>query len=275
MSNQTITLVVVAYHKDFLLLERMLQSVYKFWNPSQIESICVILNDKPRYFKEFDNIIKANSNSNFKINKIYPHDLDPVIECFDWYSQQMMKCIVSNIVNTKWYLINDCKDYYTKPVDMSDLFDPQGRAIMPLDHIRYPSDDMVPPVPGCSWAPGPFSLALRCSFELFGLDPQDHKIFHFPSTTPFIVKTEIMRGMITELKSMTKGLFPFLFSIQLDGQCFVTEFLLYGAYCYATTKNKDYVDWKINHRKFFIGVYQSKDLRIEDAVTNTSFCNAE
>lgn len=275
MSDQKITIVVVTYHNDFRLLERMLHSVYNFWKPEQVDSICIILNDKPQYFKQFENLIKKNSNNSFKINKIYTYDLETNIKCFDWHSQQLLKCLASNIVNTDWYVINDCKDYYTQPVDILDMFDDQGRATMHLNHIRYPSDERVLPLPTSTWSPGPFSLALNCSFELFGLDPQDHRIHHFPSTTPFIVKTEIMKGMVNELKSMTKGLFPFLFSIQLDGQCFVTEFLLYGAYCYATTKNKDYVDWNVNHRKFFIGVYQSKDLRTSDSVTNTSFCNVE
>jgi hypothetical protein len=273
MSNQKITIAVVTYHRDFLLLKRMLQSVYTCWNPAQVDSIYVILNDKSRYFKDFNKIIKENSNVNFKINKLYTHDLEPEIEHYDWHSQQLLKCLISKKINTTWYVINDCKDYYTQPVDISDMFDDQGRATMHLDHTRYPSDDRVPPMPTSTWAPGPFSLALKCSFELFGIDPQDHRTIHFPSTTPFLIKTEIMKGMIAELKSITKGLFPFLFSIEVDGQCFVTEFLLYGAYCYATTKNRDYVDWNINHRKFFIGVNQSKDLRISDLNTNTAFCN--
>ena len=45
MSDQKkITIAVVTYHNDFLLLERMLKSVYSFWNSDQVESICIILN---------------------------------------------------------------------------------------------------------------------------------------------------------------------------------------------------------------------------------------
>lgn len=274
-NNSSITIVVVTYHNDFLLLSRMLQSVYTYWNPSEVDSICVILNDTPRYYKDFENVIAKNTNQNFKINKIYAYELEPEMNFFDWNSQQLLKCVVSNAVTTEWYIVNDCKDYYVTPVSINDLFDNQGRATMPLDHTRYPSNELVPPMPGSSWAPGPFSLALKCSFGIFGLDAQDHKVIHFPSTTPFIIKTEIMKNMVSELKGMTKGMFPFLFSIQLDGQCFVTEFLLYGAYCYATTKNKDYVHWDANHRKFFMSVMQSKDLRIAEQPINTSFCNNE
>lgn len=270
MFNQKITIAVVTYHNDFFLLERLLQSVYSYWKPEQIDSICVILNDKPRYFKELQKLINNNTHEDFKINTVYSYQLEPKIDQFDWHSQQLLKCLISNAITTDWYVINDCKDYYTKLVDIADLFDEHGRATMPLDHTRIPMDNRVQPVPGAAWAPGPFSLALDSSFKIFDLDPQDHKVIHFPSTTPFIVKTEIMKGMIVELRGTMKGIFPFLFSIQLHGQCFVTEFLLYGAYCYATTKNKDYVNWDANHRKFFISVSQSKDLRTVELPTNAA-----
>lgn len=270
MSNQKITIAVVTYHNDFGLLERMLHSVYKYWNPDQVDSICIILNDKARYFETFDALIKKNSNMNFKINKMYSYELMPGIDTFDWHSQQLLKCLVSGVIDTTWYVINDCKDFYTQPVFISDMFDTQGRATMHLDHTLYPTDERVHPLPGAAWAPGPFSLALACSFEIFGLDPQDHTVIHFPSTTPFIVKTEIMKEMILELKKILKGIFPFLFRINLDGQSFVTEFLLYGAYCYATTKNRDYVNWDANFRQFFKKVTQSKDLRTAELPTNVA-----
>lgn len=271
MSNSNrITIAVVTYHNDFLLLARLLQSIYTYWHPSEIDSICIILNDTPRYYEEFDKVLKNNTHKHFKINKMYSYELAPDMPFFDWHSQQLYKCLISNVVVTDWYVINDCKDYYTQPVEISDLFDEHGRATMHLDHTRFPSDYRVQATPGAAWAPGPFSLALATSFKIFDLDPQDHQVIHFPSTTPFIVKTEIMKGMIVELKGMLKGIFPFLFSIHLDGQCFVTEFLLYGAYCYATTKNKDYVNWDVKHRKFFISVSQSKDLRTAELPINTA-----
>ncbi len=274
MSKPTkITIAVVTYHNDFLLLERFLQSVYKFWNPDQVNSICVVLNDRPVYIKEFDSLIEKNLDPRFKINKIQPYQLEPRSEFFDWHSQQLFKCLVANVIDTEWYIIHDCKDYYTRPSDLTNAFDEQGRAIMHMNHIRYPSDDRIPATPGCAWSPGPFSVALKVSFEIFGLDYNDHRTYHFPTTTPFIVKTEIMKSMIREMKGMLKGMFPFIFAASIDGQCLVTEFLLYGAYCYSKTQNKDYVDWDVNHREFYIGIQQSKDLRTVDYIPNTSHCN--
>ena len=70
MSNpKKITIAVVTYHNDFFLLERMLKSVYSFWNPDQVDSICIILNDKPKYYKEFEKLINDNVHKDFKIKK--------------------------------------------------------------------------------------------------------------------------------------------------------------------------------------------------------------
>ena len=276
MSNpDKISIVVVTYHNDFLLLQRLLQSIYKYWNPNHLSNICIILNDRMMYSNEFNKLIENNTNSSFKIKTFFAYDLEPKIECFDWHSQQLLKCLSANIVDTDWYVINDCKDFYINPVDISDIFDEEGRATIQLDHSRFPSDTRVSPIKTSAWAPGPFSLALKNSFEVFNIDFQDHKRIHFPTTTPFIVKTEIMRNMVSELKQTLKGFFRFLFSIHLDGQSFVTEFLLYGAYCFKTTGYKDYADWNSNHRKFYTLVSQSKDLRIVDLPTNTSQCNVE
>ena len=270
---EKITIAVVTYHGDFLLLERFLQSVYAYWKPEQIDNICIVLNDRSIYIKEFKKLIKKNSDPRFNITTIQPYELEPRSEYFDWHSQQLFKCLIADVINTDWYIIHDCKDYYTQPVDISDAFDDSGRAIMHMNHIRYSSNDKVPVVPGCAWSPGPFSVALKVSFEIFGLDYNDHKTYHFPTNTPFIVKTDIMKSMVAEMKGMLKGMFPFVFSATLDGQCLVTEFLLYGSYCYSKTKNKDYVDWDVNHRKFYIGIQQSKDLRIIDKIPNTSNCD--
>lgn len=276
MSRPTsITIVVVTYHNDFTLLERFLNSVYEFWNPEQIDKIIIIFNDKIRYRPTFDALIKKYTKLKFKLQSIYPEDLEPKMEFFDWHSQQLLKCLISKEITTDWYLVNDCKDFYTRPVDMDSMFDNQGKAIMQLDHQRYPNEPTVPPGPSSYWTPGPFSLALSVSYEIFDLDPQDHKLIHFPTTTPFIIKTEIMQGMVSELKGMMKGFFHYLFSVYLDGQCLVTEFLLYSAYCYKTTNYRDYVDWDINHRDFFISVSQSKDLRTYDVQDNTGRCNVE
>lgn len=263
IKNKT-SIVVVTYHNDFALLDRFLRSVHRYWKVDDLHEVIIILNDSPTYFQELKKIVKKSLTRQvpYKIDTIQSLAPD-IVPHYNWNSQQTLKCLSYKLVDTEWYIIHDSKDYYIESVQMSDIFDHNGKATIHLDHTRYPSDKRVPPIPGSTWPPGPFSMALENSFKMFDIDPSDHKAIHFPTTTPFIVKTEIMKNMVEETKGMTKHFFNFLFAMQLDGQCLITEFLLYGAYCYKTTKYEDYVNWNSNHRKYYTKVNQSKDLRIE------------
>ena len=66
-------------------------------------------------------------------------------------------------------------------------------------------------------------------------------------------------------------MFPFLFNITLDGASFVTEFLLYNAYCYSKNKLEDYADWEHNNRLFANAVTQSLEKRNSDGSRKMDF----
>lgn len=267
-SNSTIekiSIVVVTYHNDFLLLARLLNSIYQYWDPAQVDKISIILNDTPVYYEEFENLIARNTNSKFKITSHYAVNLAPKLDFFNWNSQQLLKCLSHELVDTEWYIIHDCKDFYIGPVEIADIFNDKNQAAIQLNHARGPNHGLVPRAPNCFWAPGPFSMALKISYDFWDLDYQDYRIMHFPTGTPFIVKTEIMREMVSELKTMTKGFFHLLFLAYIEGELMVTEFLLYGAYAYKKNKWANYINWDDDStaRKFFLAVCQSKDLRTE------------
>jgi len=263
-SKNKISIVVVTYHNDFILLNRLLRSIQQHWKITDIEEIVIILNDPTKYLEQLNKIVKKSLKKQFSYKIETIHSIAPdLVPHYNWNSQQTLKCLSCDLVNTDWYIIHDSKDYYIDNVEMSDIFDENGKATVHLDHTRHPSDSRIPPVPGSTWPPGPFSMALENSFKIFDIDPSDHKAIHFPTTTPFIVKTQIMRNMVEDTKRMTKHFFNFLFAMQLDGQCVITEFLLYGAYCYKTTKYRDYVNWNSNNRTYYKKVNQSKDLRIQ------------
>ena len=68
-----ITIVIVAYHGDFAMLERCLESINKFCKIEQIKSIKLILNDTITYIKALFNkslIIVAELLSDFVPKKI-------------------------------------------------------------------------------------------------------------------------------------------------------------------------------------------------------------
>jgi hypothetical protein len=256
MSRPTkITIAIITFHKDFLLLKNLLNSIYTYWNPDEIDSIKILLNDQPTYVDEFNQLIDEMTVPNFKIDKMFSQELQPSIRYLDWFSQQLFKCVISEKITTDWYLINDCKDAYTMPVCIEDCFNEHGQATMHLDHMRYGPGVGIPES-RTHWGFGPFRMSFENSCKIFGVDIEDCKGYRLPFITPFFVKTSRMQDMVNELRSSMKGFFPFLFSLHLDGQSFLTEFLLFSAYCYSKNKLEDYVDWSYNNRKFFNSVKQ-------------------
>lgn len=254
--SKQLTIVIVAYHQDFALLNRCLTSIEKFCNFDQIHSIKVVLNDLPTYTKPLEEIL--NKFQNDKIELVKSQTLEPVItEYFNWNTQQLFKILISEIVETEWYLIHDCKDQYTGYVDFfKDCFTPDGRAIMKLDHTQYSDYNKH----GGGFLP--FNLAYEIACNVWKVSRQDTAIWHLPTTTPYFVKTKMMQEMVSDLRSMVRGFLPYLFNLAINEQRFATEFLLYSAYCFNKNQLADYVDWSVN-KDYYSKFKQSKDLRVQ------------
>lgn len=253
-SNQ-LTIAIIAYHRDFVLLNRYLTSVRTYCDMSQIHSIKVVLNDLPIYTKPLQDIL--NQYQDLKLELVTSHSLEPAItEYFNWNTQQLFKLLISGKITTDWYLINDCKDQYVQKVDFfKDCFTKDNRAYMKLDHTQY--SDYNKHGGGLL----PFNLAHEISCKVWGHDPHDTVRWHLPTTTPFFVKTAMMKDMVAELRSMVRGFFPYLFNLAINEQRFCTEFLLYSAYCFKRNQLADYSDW-IANKTFYQKFNQSKDMRV-------------
>lgn len=250
MLNSKLTIAIIAYHGDILLLNRLLTSIEKHCDLDQIASIKLVMNDRPTQLPTFNKVI--DNFSNLKIQLVMPFELEPRVNFFHWNSQQLYKCVVADIIDTEWYLIHDCKDFYTDDVDFfKECFTPEGKAITPLDHETSLF----------STSPLPFHMSFEVSSSVWGVDFIDHRKWHLPTLTPFFVKTEVMRAMTTELKNMMQGMFPFLFDIKINHDRFTTEFYLFSAYCKSKNNLTDYVDWSYN-KSYYNKVSQSKDMRI-------------
>ena len=254
MSKQ-LTIAIVTYHQDFTLLERCLTSIKDYCNLDQIHSIKVVLNDLPTYIKPLSALLEKFPG--MKLELVTSHTLEPVItEYFNWNTQQLFKILVSNIIETEWYLIHDCKDYYVDKVDFfEDCFTKDNRAYMKLDHTQY--YDYNKHGGGLL----PFNLAHEIACKVWGHDPHDTTKWHLPTTTPFFVKTQMMKDMVEELRSTVRGFLPYLFNLAINEQRFCTEFLLFSAYCFKRNQLADYCDLSAN-RTYYQKINQSKDKRI-------------
>jgi hypothetical protein len=110
-----ITMILITYRNDFDLLKRFLDSVYDNFQTDQIHEIIIVLNDRYMYKQAFDELITSKENPSVSIRRIWANELFPKLEHYNWYSQQLLKLLVSKVVETKHYIIHDCKDYYIFP----------------------------------------------------------------------------------------------------------------------------------------------------------------
>jgi hypothetical protein len=250
-----ITIVIVAYHGDFVLLDRCLKSIDKHCIIEQIASIKIILNDLPVYLKPLKDIVRKLKRLPIEI--IPSAQLEPVItEYFNWNTQQLFKILSCEVVETEWYLIHDCKDYYVAPVDFfKECFTADGRAITKLDHTQYSDYNKH----GGGFLP--FNLAYEVACNVWGVSRQDTAVWHLPTTTPFFVKRQMMAEMLQDLRNMIRGFLPYLFNLAINEERFATEFLMYSAYCFNRNKLKDYADWSVDNT-YYEKFKQSKNLRV-------------
>nr|WP_025828921.1 DUF6492 family protein [Acetobacter persici] len=128
-------------------------------------------------------------------------------------SQQILKIIISNYINEKFYVLLDAKNHAIRHLE-KDFFVRDNQPIVHREEYEAWN-------PFCQW----FAKA----FELVGL-PQDRALYQkYQSTTPYVMETEIVREcMNNDLLSSSKPWYYFV-SLMGDDADSVTEFALYGA----------------------------------------------
>jgi hypothetical protein len=251
ISNK-ITLALVTFNYDFDCLRRYLDSVQTHCNPDQIYEILIMLNDNISFKQDLNNLASCYT---LPIKILTSNDFNYTRNAFNWNTQQYFKCVISDHIQTDWYIINDSKDHFTDTIDFfSDCFTPDNKAIVPLDFTNYYNGKFQ------GGGGYPFNLAFEISYDLWDIQDTTWKRWHLPTFTPFFVKTSMMKDMVSELRLMLRGFFPYLFDLSIADHRFTTEFMLYNAYCVKKNRLDDYADISYN-RIFFQKVTQSKDLR--------------
>ncbi|GCD59106.1 hypothetical protein NBRC3280_1606 [Acetobacter pasteurianus NBRC 3280] len=128
-------------------------------------------------------------------------------------SQQILKIVISNYIQDKFYVLLDAKNHAIRPLE-KEFFVRDGKPIVHREEYEAWN-------PFCQW----FAKA----FELVGL-PQERALYQkYQSTTPYVMETEIVREcMNSDLLNSSKPWYYFV-SLMGDKADSVTEFALYGA----------------------------------------------
>ena len=220
MNPELTTLIVVAYHLDFAMLRRFIASVVQHWRHDQLVEIIVVLNDNHRYRAEFNAVLDSFQPEEIRIRRIWANEIWPGIDHYDWCSQQQLKLMIATHVTTDWYIIQDCKDFYTGPVSI-DTFWAQGWAVECLSPMDYFDT---------SSGAGIFTNQYRNAYKIWGLDFSDHRHLPLKYTTPFQVRTDVIQDMLSDLRAKMGGAFDLLLHLEYKHHYFVTEFALISGY---------------------------------------------
>jgi hypothetical protein len=216
--------VTIIYNNKIELNLMKLQAIsMKYVDQKIINNIYIIYNDIGAY--NIDDILPFYpENLRSKVKVVYNTDIDSCFEgsISNWYKQQILKLLVANIVESKYYLIMDGKNHFIKNITYSDYFNDNG----------YPRLFV--------WNPGNMIRYYYSCLDYFQIeDPYDLKNTKncniFLTTTPFLMCKDDILEMIEYIVERENDTFYNFFMKRSDLH---TEFYLYITYLIFKNKIK-------------------------------------
>lgn len=237
-------IVVVAYCDELRLLRLQARSINKYVSKDSIGTIHIILHDMrvqefTRYFDKyimpeygiFQNKIKLSS---------YKDIIGYHVPDLNWWTQQSIKLLASHVVETDNYLILDCKNHFIRPIDSTRFYNGDNLMRMWLSYYHIGFDDH-----------------LRKSYAYFGGTGTYSVEQALPTITPFLMKTSIVRELISEVEAKENIDFHSFFIEQK-----FTEFFFYFGYLLAKhgSINKLYTDVGFIGLTYFVNCLTNPDM---------------
>jgi hypothetical protein len=216
---------IIYNNKTELNLIKLQAISMKYVDINLINKIYIVYNDTGYY--NIDDILPFYpENLRSKVNIVYNQDIDT---CFkdkqsNWHNQQILKLLVANIIESKYYLIMDGKNHFIKNITYSDYFNKNG----------FPKLFV--------WHPGDMIKYYYSCLDYFQIkDPYDFKNTKdcniFLTTTPFLMCKHDVLEMIEYIIKKENDTFFNFFIKRLDLH---TEFYLYITYLIFKNKIQFY-----------------------------------
>jgi len=207
-----IDLVTIVFEDELPILKVQAQSINLYCQNIGIQTIFVVVNDDdqlvnqidPSWWGSLSNCVQIIPKSFFNYEFVEN----------GWVSQQVLKVLASSLSANQYSMILDAKTILVKEASIDLLF-PGGKLAggsYPIQPVFLTSARIVGEL---------FNVIVDCNGGLSGV--------------PFVVKNDLIRGMIVEIENLTKQSFPKWF----QDQGMVTEFILYVGYCKYLYGNLD------------------------------------
>lgn len=140
MTYKKITIGLVTCKRDFEIAKRMINSLVRYTNYSQIEEIIVVWNESfdndenANFFQVLSKFLEETLHKKINFRLFSSDNLLEKQENYTpatfhvWQGQQYIKLRIGDICNTEWLLIHDSKDYYYNNIDYQLFFNETGKA---------------------------------------------------------------------------------------------------------------------------------------------------
>jgi tetratricopeptide (TPR) repeat protein len=212
---QSRAFVTVAFKGEIGLLRMQARSMGRFLKDLGDVSIYVVVND-PDYvgfMEEFERSVRPEYGplrdrlTVFDRNKVYEDKYD----VRGWRSQQFLKLLVANIIDSDQMIIMDAKNHFIRDVDRNSTLAEDGASITWLADRRKD-----------------FTDEFRKTYSYFGVNPDLYIDHNLPTITPFVVPRLLVKEAVSYVENREKLGFVDFF---LGAGSFLTEFLLISGYC--------------------------------------------
>lgn len=206
------SIVIVAHQTDYEALCLQARSMSNYLSSSLVEQIYLVENPK---LENHEHLFDQFGDMKSYVTMIEAADIAPP-ETFrqsGWFSQQILKLLVSNVIETPRYLALDAKNTMVYPLKKKFL----ERNGAPLSHfVDFTHHTSI------RW--------LRHTLDYFSL-PDSYIGAFVPTVTPFVFVTDLVKEMIEVIEKHEGTPFPDAF---LKYQ--LTEFFAYAGYLMATNQ---------------------------------------
>lgn len=208
------TVFFVGDYANLILQARSL----RLYGQDTIKHWLLVLNDeieqkeRKRLFESLQNEMQGSSFDVFLVDRKKLVDID-FIKVGGYRSQQILKIAVSNIIDDEFFVVLDAKNH----------------AIRPLRKEFFVSDGL-PVVHSVPYYTGfPFTIWFAKAFELMGLEPNIEVFRRYQSTTPYVLKTEVVKACMDQRPSLLGMPWHYYVGLPGDHKDSITEFGLYAA----------------------------------------------
>lgn len=214
MTSKRLDVVTVVFSDDLHLLKLQARSIGKFVDPDLVGTIHIVINDTATDFirRCFDEHILHEYGPLASKVCFMNHDIrwTATVPGAGWFSQQVLKLAAARHVTAPQYLVLDAKNHFVRRLDARAVFASDGRL---QSHRPYMAPRFLPQYEHC--------LRYFGASALIANEPA------LPTTTPFLMITDLAKGLVAHVEAREERPFQDYF---WDHRREISEFCLYGAY---------------------------------------------